>query len=82
MCFRVECKSCGKYTWAGCGKHLKALYSSIDEGKHCMCRSWPGVVIPNQPPAATSTPQQPIQSGSGPQGCFLCRQWGILELMK
>ncbi|KAJ9669929.1 hypothetical protein PVL29_026474 [Vitis rotundifolia] len=46
MCFRQDCKQCGKYTWGGCGKHLDTLYASIDKGKHCMCRSWPGVVIP------------------------------------
>lgn len=48
MCYRVECKKCGKYTWGGCGNHLKTLYGSIDKGKHCMCQSWPGVVIPSE----------------------------------
>ncbi|KAI4330326.1 hypothetical protein MLD38_028624 [Melastoma candidum] len=43
MCYKVECKKCGKYTWAGCGKHLNSVYSSIEKGKHCMCSSWPGI---------------------------------------
>ncbi|KAK1438968.1 hypothetical protein QVD17_04781 [Tagetes erecta] len=47
MCYRVVCKNCGNYGWGGCGKHLKTLYASIEEGKHCLCRSWPGVVIPS-----------------------------------
>ncbi|GKU94631.1 hypothetical protein SLEP1_g8094 [Rubroshorea leprosula] len=47
MCFRVDCKQCGKYSWGGCGKHLSTLYASIDKGKHCMCRSWPAVVVPS-----------------------------------
>ncbi|KAI5319470.1 hypothetical protein L3X38_039178 [Prunus dulcis] len=61
MCFRVDCKQCGKYSWGGCGKHLATLYASIDEGKHCMCRSWPGVAIPKQ---GTPTPQQSVASAS------------------
>ncbi|EEF40067.1 conserved hypothetical protein [Ricinus communis] len=61
MCFRVECKQCGKYSWAGCGKHLVTLYDNIEKGKHCMCKSWPGVVIPaetdqRQPKGAISAP--------------------------
>uniref|UniRef100_A0A7N2M047 Uncharacterized protein n=1 Tax=Quercus lobata TaxID=97700 RepID=A0A7N2M047_QUELO len=61
MCFQVECKRCGKTSWGGCGKHLKTLYASIDEGKHCMCRSWPGVTMPSK----ETTSHQPSQvSGS------------------
>ncbi|KAF5752938.1 hypothetical protein HS088_TW01G00856 [Tripterygium wilfordii] len=59
MCYRVDCKQCGKYGWGGCGKHLTTLYASIDEGKHCTCRSWPGVVIPTKEPAT-----EPASGGS------------------
>ncbi|KAL8248784.1 hypothetical protein R6Q59_005652 [Mikania micrantha] len=45
MCFKVPCQKCGNTGWGGCGEHLKRLYDSIETGKHCMCRSWPGVVI-------------------------------------
>lgn len=55
MCYKVECKRCGKTSWGGCGKHLTTLYPTIEEGKHCMCRSWPGVVIPSETPPAAST---------------------------
>ncbi|KAL7141278.1 hypothetical protein ABFS83_08G042800 [Erythranthe nasuta] len=48
MCYRVDCKKCGKYSWGGCGKHLTTLYANIEKGKHCICKSWPGVVIPSQ----------------------------------
>ncbi|TQD72810.1 hypothetical protein C1H46_041651 [Malus baccata] len=58
MCFRVECKQCGKTSWGGCGKHLTNLYAGIEQGKHCMCRSWPGVVVPNQQQGTTATQQQ------------------------
>ncbi|KAL7231916.1 hypothetical protein ACSBR2_010021 [Camellia fascicularis] len=60
MCFKVECKKCGKYSWGGCGNHLTTLYGSIEEGKHCLCSSWPGVVIPPKMP----TPQPPSPSSS------------------
>ncbi|KDP31836.1 hypothetical protein JCGZ_12297 [Jatropha curcas] len=61
MCFRVDCQKCGKYSWAGCGKHLAALYGSIEEGKHCMCRSWPGVRIPTRAEEAIA-PQPSVAS--------------------
>ncbi|KAM0970574.1 hypothetical protein ACFX13_018881 [Malus domestica] len=65
MCFRVECKQCGKASWGGCGKHLKDLYAGIEQGKHCMCRSWPGVAVPNQHQGKTATQQQSLASASG-----------------
>ncbi|KAL2348447.1 hypothetical protein Fmac_002447 [Flemingia macrophylla] len=65
MCYRVECRSCGRYTWGGCGKHLTSLYASINEGMHCTCRSWPGVVIPSP---STIANQQPTQSNNSSQG--------------
>ncbi|MBA0618208.1 hypothetical protein Godav_027588 [Gossypium davidsonii] len=58
MCYRVDCRQCGKYTWGGCGKHLSTLYASIDVGKHCMCRSWPGVVIPSTTNATNNNNNQ------------------------
>ncbi|KAG4401772.1 hypothetical protein AAZX31_02G058400 [Glycine max] len=61
MCFKVLCRRCEKYTWGGCGNHLTNVYNSIQEGNHCMCRSWPGVVIPRPT-------QQPTQSRTPPQG--------------
>ncbi|KAG4386509.1 hypothetical protein GLYMA_11G061100v4 [Glycine max] len=64
MCYRVDCKTCGKYTWGGCGDHLTTLYASIDEGMHCTCRSWPGVVTRTR----TTTTQQPTQSNNPNQG--------------
>lgn len=60
MCYRVACKQCGKFTWGGCGKHLTTLYCNIDEGQHCLCRPWPGILIPPQSKpqleASNSTP--------------------------
>ncbi|KAK9284845.1 hypothetical protein L1049_024025 [Liquidambar formosana] len=64
MCFKVDCKQCGKHSWGGCGKHLAPLYANIEKGKHCMCRSWPGVVIPSE---KTATEQSSEASDSTPK---------------
>ncbi|KAJ8770610.1 hypothetical protein K2173_021257 [Erythroxylum novogranatense] len=61
MCFKVDCSQCGKYSWGGCGKHLSAVYANIEKGKHCMCRSWPGVVMPVEP---ITTDQPPLEASS------------------
>ncbi|KAG9440822.1 hypothetical protein H6P81_020987 [Aristolochia fimbriata] len=58
MCFKVECKQCGKFSWNGCGRHVASVYGSIDEGKHCMCKSWPGIS------ATSKTPQPSKQRGN------------------
>ncbi|KAL0424575.1 UNVERIFIED_CONTAM: hypothetical protein Sradi_0992300 [Sesamum radiatum] len=57
MCYRVDCKKCGKHSWGGCGKHLATLYASIDQGKHCMCKSWPGVAASQLSASSSSTTQ-------------------------
>ncbi|PIA55565.1 hypothetical protein AQUCO_00700102v1 [Aquilegia coerulea] len=62
MCIRVDCKKCGKYSWGGCGEHLASIYANIGEGKHCMCKSWPGVKMTNEqtkPSASTNETETP-----------------------
>ncbi|GJM96167.1 hypothetical protein PR202_ga12980 [Eleusine coracana subsp. coracana] len=46
MCFQVKCETCGKSTWAGCGRHVASVHAQVPEGQHCACRDWPGVVVP------------------------------------
>ncbi|KAF2283649.1 hypothetical protein GH714_013250 [Hevea brasiliensis] len=64
MCFRVDCRQCGKYSWGGCGKHLATLYNSIDKGKHCMCRPWPGVVIRTEEKATGQQPPKTLAASA------------------
>lgn len=45
MCFKVECSQWKKFPWKGCGKHVANVYGSIEQGKHCTCRPWPGVNV-------------------------------------
>lgn len=71
MCFRVDCKQCGKYGWGGCGKHLDTVYASIEEGKHCMCRSWPGIVIPSPQEPSHLTPSTITTTTTTASGIFI-----------
>ncbi|KAM3294967.1 hypothetical protein ACQJBY_037680 [Aegilops geniculata] len=43
MCYQVKCATCGKSTWAGCGRHVASVHRQIPDGQHCACRDWPGV---------------------------------------
>ncbi|CAN6292018.1 unnamed protein product [Urochloa humidicola] len=52
MCYQVKCESCGKPTWAGCGRHVASVHAQIPEGQHCACREWPGVTPPADKKAA------------------------------
>ncbi|KAG4380282.1 hypothetical protein GLYMA_16G143900v4 [Glycine max] len=67
MCFKVLCRRCGKYTWGGCGNHLSNVYNSIEEGNHCMCRSWPGLVIPRPTQEPTKSSTTPPQDNGNPR---------------
>jgi len=35
MCQKVECKSCGKATWKGCGQHIDAALTGVSEEARC-----------------------------------------------
>jgi hypothetical protein len=37
MCRPVNCKACGKTTWAGCGQHISQVKSSVPKGQWCTC---------------------------------------------
>ncbi|KAL4180413.1 hypothetical protein AMTRI_Chr13g125150 [Amborella trichopoda] len=55
MCYQTPCNACGKTTWGGCGKHVASVYRSIEKGKHCVCRPWPGVDTSTTSEGSTST---------------------------
>lgn len=46
MCRAVTCKTCGKTTWAGCGKHIDQVMRGVPAANRC-----PGHV---EQPAPTS----------------------------
>ena len=35
MCYQVQCKSCHKPTWSGCGLHIEAALRGVPEADRC-----------------------------------------------
>lgn len=38
MCRRVQCESCGKPTFAGCGMHIEQVLAGVPVEERCNCR--------------------------------------------
>jgi hypothetical protein len=38
MCQRVTCSSCGKPTYAGCGRHVEQVLGDVPAEARCKCR--------------------------------------------
>lgn len=38
MCSRTTCQSCGKPTYAGCGRHVEQVLGDVPPEKRCKCR--------------------------------------------
>lgn len=54
MCRRVECRQCGRPTYAGCGMHVEQVLGDVPKADRCRCR---------EAKAKDATPQTP----SGPR---------------
>eukprot|EP00055_Hartaetosiga_balthica_P017711 m.121870 g.121870 ORF g.121870 m.121870 type:complete len:51 (-) comp9384_c1_seq1:3002-3154(-) len=37
MCFPLNCSSCGKTSFGGCGSHLTYIYSGLPKEEICTC---------------------------------------------
>lgn len=35
MCRAVNCKTCGKTTWAGCGQHVNQVLAGVPTSQRC-----------------------------------------------
>ena len=35
MCRKVNCATCGKATWAGCGQHIESALNGVPEADRC-----------------------------------------------
>ncbi|MGH9105422.1 MAG: hypothetical protein ACRDZX_06210 [Acidimicrobiales bacterium] len=35
MCRAITCSTCGKTTWAGCGKHVSQVMAGVPEDQRC-----------------------------------------------
>lgn len=38
MCQRITCKSCGKPSFSGCGRHVEAVLGDVPPAARCHCR--------------------------------------------
>jgi hypothetical protein len=38
MCQRVTCQTCGKPTYAGCGRHIEVVLADVPPEARCHCR--------------------------------------------
>ena len=38
MCRRVECRKCGRPTFAGCGAHVEQVLGNVPVAQRCRCR--------------------------------------------
>ena len=38
MCRRIECRACGKPSFAGCGAHVEQVLGDVPREERCRCR--------------------------------------------
>ena len=38
MCRRIDCRKCGRPTYAGCGMHVEQVLGNIPATQRCHCR--------------------------------------------
>lgn len=41
MCRRVDCRECGKPTFAGCGMHVEQVLAGVPRDQRCRCGEAP-----------------------------------------
>jgi hypothetical protein len=41
MCRRVECSTCRRPTYAGCGRHVEQVLGGVPPAERCRCRDEP-----------------------------------------
>ena len=39
MCQRATCRSCGKATYSGCGRHVEQVLAGVPAAQRCDCAS-------------------------------------------
>jgi len=37
MCRRIECRKCGRPTFAGCGAHVEQVLGDVPPAQRCQC---------------------------------------------
>lgn len=39
MCRRIECATCGRPSFAGCGAHIEQVLADVPPAQRCQCRA-------------------------------------------
>lgn len=42
MCLRVTCSTCGKPSFAGCGRHVESVLRDVTPAQRCRCSASSG----------------------------------------
>ncbi|MFO0594012.1 MAG: hypothetical protein U0228_01875 [Myxococcaceae bacterium] len=58
MCSRVQCPTCHKPTWAGCGRHIEQALAGVPHDQRCSCRE----AAQKAPTAQQSQVPSPVMS--------------------
>jgi len=53
MCRRIDCRTCGRPTFAGCGMHVEQVLGNVPRDQRCRCRE--------------ERPQSAAAPGTGPR---------------
>ena len=55
-CFKCKCSGCGKFTWQGCGAHIKSALAGVPDKDRCagwqQGRCQPAATVPQKKDAA------------------------------
>jgi hypothetical protein len=54
MCKRIQCESCGKPSFAGCGMHVEQVLGDVAPTERCQCREQARAARAAQPSAAST----------------------------
>jgi hypothetical protein len=56
MCRRVNCSTCGKPTFAGCGAHIEQVLGDVPAAQRCRCREEKSAGAPSAAPTSGEAP--------------------------
>jgi hypothetical protein len=48
MCQRVNCPTCGKPGFVGCGRHVEQVLGDVPPAERCRCRESKAAAAPSQ----------------------------------
>jgi len=59
MCARVTCRSCGKPTFSGCGRHIEQVLGDVKPKDRCHCREDKAAAKATAPAASGDDAKKP-----------------------